>query len=137
MDKPQFPVTVFFDGSCIVCRAEIEHYLQRNPGERLLAVDISTPDFDPAPYNIPLKEFMYQLHVIDRAGNVYLGVEAFRAIWQAFPPLSLYGLLGVVVDLPLVNPAARILYRVFAALRPLLPRSASTCSSGLCRPRRR
>ncbi|MFZ2948409.1 MAG: DUF393 domain-containing protein [Desulfuromonadaceae bacterium] len=131
-NEPAFPIRVFYDGSCSVCAAEIEHYLSRNHGGRLLGVDISAPDFDPEPFRIPLAAFMYELHVIDGNGRIYRGVEAFRAIWGAFPDSTLYGLLGAIITMPLVNPLARLLYKCFARLRPYLPKRHS-CGGGTCR----
>ncbi len=129
--KPQFPIQVFYDGACSVCASEIEHYLRQDHGGRLLAVDISATDFEPEPHQIALNEFMYELHVIDRAGRVYRGVEAFWAIWQAFPSSTVYGIMGDLINLPVVNPVARLLYRGFARIRPYLPKKHS-CDSGTC-----
>jgi hypothetical protein len=38
---------VFYDGSFIVCAAEIEHSLRKARGDKLAAIDISRPDFQP------------------------------------------------------------------------------------------
>ena len=130
--KPDFPIRVFYDGSCYVCATEIEHYLGRDHGDRLTGVDISAPDFDPEPLRIPLDVLMYELHAIDRSGRIYRGVEAFWAIWQAFPAATLYGMMGAVITMPLVNPVARLLYRGFAGIRRYLPKR-HTCRSGTCR----
>ena len=132
MRAPRFPLNVFYDGSCIVCAAEIEHYLRKDHGGRLVATDISAPDFDPAPYQIPLADFMYQLHTIDQDGQVFTGVDSFRAIWQAFPSSTVYGTMGRIIRLPVVNQLARIGYRLFARLRPYLPKRHH-CESGTCR----
>lgn len=129
---PVFPLTVFYDGACSVCAAEMAHYRRKNHGGRLVFADISAPDFDPAPYGISLADFMAQMHAIDDAGRVYRGVEAFWAIWQAFPASSLYGLLGTLVMLPGVNPLARLGYRGFARIRRYLPKRNSPCDSGTC-----
>jgi predicted DCC family thiol-disulfide oxidoreductase YuxK len=128
---PLFPISVFYDGACSVCAMEIEHYLRKDQGGKLQAIDISVTDFDPEPFGIPLKAFMYELHVIDKRGEVYRGVEAFWAIWQAFPASTLYGVMGAMISLPLVNPVARLLYKGFAAIRPYLPKRNS-CESGSC-----
>jgi len=130
--KPQFPIEVFYDGSCSVCATEIGHYLRQDHGGKLLAVDISAPDFDPVPHHITLDAFMYELHVIDQRGVTYQGVEAFWAIWQAFPASTTYGILGTVITMPVVNPVARLLYKGFARIRPYLPKR-HTCDSGTCR----
>ena len=130
---PQFPLQVFYDGACSVCVREIEHYLQQDHGGRLRAVDISAAGFDPESYHIPLDAFMYELHAIDRAGRIFRGVEAFRAIWQAFPPLSVYRLMGSLISLPLVDPVARLLYKAFARIRPFLPKRKNSCTNGICK----
>ena len=130
--QPEFPIRVFYDGSCSVCAAEIGHYLRQDHGGKLLAVDISAQDFDPEPYLIPLEAFMYELHVIDQRGEVYRGVEAFWAIWQAFPTSTIYGVMGAVIRMPVVNPVARLLYKGFAQIRTYLPKRKN-CDSGTCR----
>lgn len=131
--RPEFPIRVFYDGSCSVCATEIEHYLHEDHGGKLLAVDISARDFDPEPYHIPLDAFIYELHAIDQRGAVYRGVEAFWAIWQAFPTSTIYGILGVVIRMPVVNPVARLLYKGFARIRRYLPESREACKDGTCR----
>lgn len=130
--RPQFPLQVFFDGSCSVCATEIEHYLHLNHGSRLVAVDISSPDFDPGPLHISREAFMYEMHAIDQRGEIYRGVDAFWAIWQAFPASSIYGLMGTIISMPLVNPVARLLYKGFARIRPYLPKR-NACDNGACR----
>jgi predicted DCC family thiol-disulfide oxidoreductase YuxK len=129
--QPEFPIRIFYDGSCIVCSKEIEHYLRQNHGGRLVAVNIKSSDFNPDPFRIARETFMYELHVIDKAGTVYRGVEAFWAIWQAFPFSSIYGLMGEIITMPVINQIARLLYKGFARIRPYLPKR-HVCDSGTC-----
>ena len=131
--KPRFPLRIYYDGSCNLCATEIERYSRMDREGRLIPVDISAPDFDPAPLGITLDELMYQMHAIDQAGTVYRNVEAFWAIWQAFPASTLLGLMGTVITLPVVNPAARLCYRGFARIRRYLPRRDAACRTGSCR----
>jgi predicted DCC family thiol-disulfide oxidoreductase YuxK len=130
---PQFPLQIFYDGSCSVCAREIETYRSADHQGRLVCIDISAPGFDPQMYGIPLKELMYELHAIDQRGTVYRGVEAFWAIWQAFPSSTLFRLLGKAIQLPLINSLARICYKGFARIRPYLPQRDKACESGTCR----
>ena len=132
MISPDFPLRIFYDGSCIVCATEIEHYLRRDREGRLEPVDISAADFNPAPYGISREEFMAQLHAIDSSGRVYRGVEAFRAIWQAFPESTWLGLLGRFISLPGISALARLAYRGFARIRKYLPKRQSDCARGHC-----
>jgi predicted DCC family thiol-disulfide oxidoreductase YuxK len=131
--KPEFPLRVYYDGACILCSSEVERYGRMDRDGCLILVDISIPEFDPAPLGITLDEFMFQMHVIDRSGRVYRNIEAFWAIWQAFPASTLLGLLGKLITLPLVNPVARLCYRCFARIRRYLPKRTDVCSGGTCR----
>ena len=131
-DKPAYPLQIFYDGSCSVCAAEMEIYRRKGQEDRLQFVDISAPEFDPAPFGITLNEFMYEMHAIDPENRVYRGVEAFRAIWQAFPTSTRYGLLGALVTLPGVHLLARLAYWSFARTRRYLPKSREVCREGTC-----
>jgi predicted DCC family thiol-disulfide oxidoreductase YuxK len=130
--SPDFPIRIFYDGSCSVCATAVEHYSRKDRDARLIPVDVSAAGFDPLPYGITLPEFMFQMHVIDRNGRVFRGVEAFWAIWQAFPSSTVLGLCGRVIMLPLVKPIAIFCYHVFANFRGYLPKR-DNCSSGSCR----
>lgn len=132
-ETPRFPLRIFYDGACRVCAREVEHYGRSDHAGRLHLVDISAPEFDPTPVGISRDELMYQMHAIDAEGRVYRNVEAFWAIWQAFPAATLYGLLGRLVTQPLLRPLARLGYRIFARLRRYLPRREQDCSTGSCR----
>jgi predicted DCC family thiol-disulfide oxidoreductase YuxK len=130
---PTFPLQVFYDGACSVCAAEIELYRRKERASRLIFVDISTPDFDPAPYGITMESFTRDMHAIDSEGRVYRGVAAFWAIWNAFPDSAGYRLLSTVIALPGINLLARLAYRGFARIRKYLPKRHGVCESGSCR----
>lgn len=129
--KPEFPLKVFYDGSCYVCSSEMFVYIKKDHGGRLEFIDISAPDFNPYEYGISLAEFMYQMHAIDRDGKVYRGPEAFRAIWLAFPSSVWYGFLATLVTLPGIRILARASYLAFARTRKYLPkRRRAACRIG-------
>ncbi|KAF0215915.1 MAG: thiol-disulfide oxidoreductase [Geobacteraceae bacterium] len=130
---PEFPLHVFYDGSCIVCATGMAAYMKKNHEGRLVFLDVSAPDFLPEEYGISLADFMYQMHAIDRQGTVYRGPEAFWAIWQAFPSSSWYGFLGALVTLPGLNVLARLAYRGFARIRKYLPKRKNACDTGICK----
>lgn len=130
---PAYPLRVYFDGSCAVCAAEMAAYRRKIAADRLVFIDISAPEFDPAPLGITLAAFMFELHAIDRDHRVYRGVDAFQAIWRAFPAATGYGLLGTLIALPGVHLLARGAYWCFARLRKFLPASHDPCKDGVCR----
>ena len=129
--QPTFPVTVFYDGSCILCSREIDLYRRKNHEGRLEFVDISAPGFDPAAYGKTREEFMDQLHVRDAEGRFFVGVDAFPAIWRALPDAA-YRLLADVATFPGVHLAATLGYLVFSRLRPYLPKRRGGCPEGTC-----
>lgn len=127
-----FPLQVFYDGACLVCSHEMEGYRKRNPENRLAFIDISAVDFDADQYGKTREDFMAQIHARDADGNFYTGVDAFVAIWQAYPSGSFYRLLGVVVGLPGIDLFSRFGYRTFARHRHLLPKRKVECESDRC-----
>ena len=127
-----FPLEIFYDGSCLVCASEIDHYRKRNPQQRLRFIDIMAEDFQSLDYGKSQAEFLAKMHVRDSQGQFFSGVEAFLLIWQAFPSCSIYRLLGAVIGLPGVNLLARLGYKVFARYRHFLPKKTINCDSGSC-----
>ena len=127
-----FPLQIFFDGSCRVCSAEMETYRRKNPEQRLEFVDISDDHFRPDLYDKALGDFMAELHVRDAHGNFTTGVDAFIAIWQAFPSGSIWRLAAATCGLPGVHLLSRAGYRLFARYRHLLPRRQQDCENGTC-----
>lgn len=78
-------ITIFYDGSCPLCRREIAHYLRRDRAGRLEARDIAA---DPAPLaaiGASRDAAMAALHVRDATGRVAIGAAAFLAIWDVLP----------------------------------------------------
>lgn len=134
-EMPEFPLKVFYDGSCHVCSTEMSVYMRKDHGGRLEFVDISDPDFKAHDYRISLDEFMSQMHAIDRNGMVFRGIDAFQAIWQAFPGSSWCNFLVALLDVPLFRPIARLSYRIFACLRRYLPKRKAVCRIGKQPPR--
>lgn len=132
--SPAFPLKIYYDGSCSVCASEIYAYRRKEHGGRLIFIDIGAPGFDPSPSGITLDEFMHDLHTIDRVGHVYRGVEAFRAIWRAFPTSKWYRLLATLVALPGVNSLARLAYWSFARIRKYLPENHDRGKDGTSQP---
>jgi predicted DCC family thiol-disulfide oxidoreductase YuxK len=130
-DKPVFPLTVFYDGSCSVCAAVMKRYRAKNHGGRLAFVDISAPDFDPAAFGRTREEFMARMHVLDGRGRFYRGVDAFAAIWGALPGIG-YRMLDRAIRLPGIHLLATLGYRLFARNRRYLPGSKKGCADDSC-----
>lgn len=119
--KPTFPLSVFYDGACLVCGSEIDHYRRLNHGERLQFIDISAADFDAAQHGRSLTEFQTRLQVKDARGRFFSGIDAFPAIWAALPNPG-YRRLGKLINVPGIHLLARCGYTLFARTRRFLPK---------------
>lgn len=116
-----FPLTIFYDGGCPVCSREIAHYRTLSRTDRLHFVDISSAAFDAEALGLDHSALMKAMHVQDAAGQLYLGVDAFRVLWLGLPGPR-YRWLSRLLGLPGLHLLAVLGYGVFARFRHLLPR---------------
>jgi len=110
--------TVYFDGSCPLCRAEIGHYRRKDRSGALCFVDVSNPDAL-LPDGLAHRQAMARFHV--RAGNGQLlsGAAAFIEVWARLPS---WHWAARVAALPGVLTLLQLSYRLFLPLRPALAR---------------
>jgi predicted DCC family thiol-disulfide oxidoreductase YuxK len=123
-------LTLYFDGLCVLCSAEMEHYRRRDRDGRLALVDIAAPDFDATALGLEPAEVQRVLHGRLGDGTWLTGVDTFVAIWERLPGFRLAARLA---KLRLVRPLLDLGYRGFVRVRPYLPRRAApACESGRC-----
>lgn len=121
---------VYYDGLCPLCSREIDHYRSKDVARDIQWVDITADGFDAAAEGLDPVQVQRLFHVRDRAGRLYVGVEAFIKIWETIPSLQLWKRLS---DLPGARSAMQVGYAVFARVRPWLPRrSRADCQDGTC-----
>lgn len=141
----KYPITIFHDGNCPICRLDIANLRSRNVEDRLRFIDIAAPDFDPAPYGMTLAEFAAQIRAQLPDGSLITGMEVFRRAYRA---VGLGWIIAPANWGPLKAPADA-LYRFFARHRPAISRRfgslfealaacqaerrARACRSGQCR----
>jgi predicted DCC family thiol-disulfide oxidoreductase YuxK len=112
---PTPDLTVYFDGSCPLCRREISLY-QGLPSKQLLQwVDVSTPTALPCGLTCELA--MRRFHVRDAQGRLYSGAEAFSVLWRCFAG---WRVLGWMTAVPPLSWLAETAYRLFLPVRPRL-----------------
>lgn len=121
-------LAVYFDGLCPLCSREIAHYRKRVSPDVAAFVDIAAPGFDPVALGFEPARVHRHLHArLD--GSLYVGVDAFRALWGVVPG---FRWLRTLTGWPVVYQVSKVLYAVFARLRPLLPKRKAGCDSGRC-----
>lgn len=76
---------MYYDGSCPLCRREVDHYRRLDRDQRVSWVDISREPEALAPLGVDLNTAMRRLHATDEDGRLVSGVPAFLAIWRQLP----------------------------------------------------
>lgn len=117
--QPDEKPTVFYDGSCPLCRAEIDLYRRQDGEGRVCFVDVSAPDASLDPRLTP-STAMARFHVRAADGALRSGAAAFVTLWSAIPSWRLAALIARV---PGVMPLLELGYRAFLPVRPFLSRA--------------
>lgn len=78
-----YPLTLYYDGACPLCRAEMQNLMLRNQRERRLRfVDIAEPGFQP-PDDVTTNDLTRLLHAQAPDGRWLTGIDAFVAMYEA------------------------------------------------------
>lgn len=120
---------VYFDGLCPLCSREIAHYQRRDRECALEYIDISSPAFSAAAEGLVQAELERYFHVRGSDGKMYVGLDGFVKIWETVPGFRLLAAIG---KNPVARPLLRLAYRLFARIRPYLPRRKQECGSDVC-----
>nr|WP_276556748.1 DUF393 domain-containing protein [Rhodoblastus acidophilus] len=111
--------TVYFDGSCPLCQAEIGYYRREDRAGALCFVDVSQPGAA-TPDGMTCQRAMARFHVRACDGRVLSGAAAFVEIWRRLPN---WRWAARAASLPGVLPVLELGYRAFLPVRPFLSRS--------------
>ena len=76
-------VKVFFNNSCNICKAEIEHY-KKHSDESVEWIDVTSNEKAKKITSKSYKELLRRMHVI-QDGKVISGAESFLIIWKNVP----------------------------------------------------
>ena len=107
-------LVVFYDGSCPLCRREINHYMGLNALKTIDWQDISAESHTLSPFGISREQAMKRFHVIDERGTKVSGVRAFLTLWRHLPG---YRHLARLVEYLHLTPVLEVVYRRFARYR--------------------
>lgn len=110
--------TVYFDGSCSLCRAEIGYYRRKDQDHALCFVDISETGAIP-PEGITQERAMKRFHVLASDGRVLSGAVAFVAVWTRLPR---WRWAARAASLPGALITLEWGYRLFLPVRPFISR---------------
>lgn len=119
MAKTQHNLSVYYDGSCPLCMAEIAHYRSQSGAENIAFVDISCPSSESGA-DLDRDAAMARFHVRTKEGTLLSGAEAFARIWAQLPR---WRWAWRITRIPLMLGLLEFGYRAFLPLRPLLSRA--------------
>lgn len=125
-------LTLYFDGNCPFCRAQMDKLARRDSAGRLAFVDIALPGFDPAPLGADLAALNREVYSMTADGRVLVGIDTM---------LAAYPLVGrrwrvLPLRIPVLRQLSAHLYRLFARHRYTVSRwlgyQVPHCSDGVC-----
>ena len=115
---------IYFDGLCIACSAEMNHYRKLPGAEKFSFIDITSPTFKAEEHGIDPFLAHKVMHVRSSDGKLHQGVDAFRAIWSELPR---YQFLHRLSQQKIMRGILELGYKAFVIARPYLPRKKADC----------
>ncbi len=120
---------LLYDGQCPFCRREVEWLKRRDRHDKLMAEDISSPNFHAETYGLSQTEVMAVMHGVLHDGRIVRRVEAIREAYRAVG----LGWLVAPLSWPVVGWLADKAYVVFARNRVALGRLFGRRCEGSCK----
>jgi predicted DCC family thiol-disulfide oxidoreductase YuxK len=109
-------LTLYYDGQCPLCLAEVEFLQSRNAQGQLAFVDVTQTGFEASGHNISCEAAMAQIHGRTANGQVLIGVPVFAMAYKLAKLPVLAWLLSRRWLMPVLQPA----YVLFAKHRQTL-----------------
>ncbi|MEO9902040.1 DUF393 domain-containing protein [Nisaea sp.] len=116
MTDQESRTVVFFDGSCPLCRSEIQMYRRQDAAGALCLVDVSV-DHTGLPPTLDRETAMKRFHIIGSEGQILSGAAAFVEVWRQLPG---WRWVARIAALPGLTALLECGYRAFLPLRPRL-----------------
>lgn len=110
-------LTVFYDGACPLCKAEIGLYRDCAGADRVAFVDVAGAGSGLVAPGLYKETALKRFHVRRADGSLASGAAGFGHLWLALPG---WRWLGRIVLLPGILQATEVTYRVFLKVRPAL-----------------
>jgi len=106
-------LTLFYDGACPLCQAEIVFLSKRNQAGLLHFVDINSSNYDANQVGVSCDQALASMYAQYESGTLINGVEVFL---QAYKRANLPVLVWLF-SRPYLRPVLNLAYRGFARFR--------------------
>ncbi|HEU4590917.1 MAG TPA: DUF393 domain-containing protein [Steroidobacteraceae bacterium] len=104
---------VYYNSACPVCKAGIEGQMQKGSACEIQWADVHRDNALAAEVEADLEFVRERLHVVDEAGKLHAGFDAFLEIWRNSPTERWK---ARILGLPLIRQVCRIAYNLFAVM---------------------
>lgn len=125
-------LTLYIDGNCPLCVAEVKRLREWDRQGKLAFVDIAQPCFDPSALGVELAELNRQIHAWTADGRCLVGIDTMVAAYTQVGK----GWMVAPLRVRMLRPFFRAAYSVFARHRMLLSRWAGVkhaeCTTQTC-----
>ena len=111
-------LTLYYDGSCPLCLAEVAFLQSRNAQGLLGFVDVTQTGFQDTDHHISCEAAMAQIHGRTSQGHVLVGVPVFAMAYR----LAKLPVLAWILSRPWLSPILQPAYIWFAKHRQLISR---------------
>lgn len=123
---------VLFDGGCPLCRREIGYYQRCRGADQIEWRDVSALAPGETAFGISQREALARFHVVNSAGELESGAQAFATLWRNLPG---FRWAGIVAGWRPITWVLERLYRGFLVFRPAIQRAAGRRLGDACTPR--
>jgi predicted DCC family thiol-disulfide oxidoreductase YuxK len=98
-------LTLYYDGQCPLCVAEVAFLQSRNAQGQLAFIDVTQTSFEAAAHNISCEAAMAQIHGRTADGQVLVGVPVFATAYRLAKLPVLAWVLSRRWLMPVLQPA--------------------------------
>ena len=117
-------LTVYFDGGCLLCQAEINHFRKQEGADKISFRDVSISE-EMLAGDLFKAQAIERFHVRDSNGLLLSGAAAFVAVWSTLPRWKWAARLAALPGCLMV---LEIAYRLFLPVRPTLSSLFGRCT---------
>jgi len=118
-------LTLYYDGNCALCRAQMARLRQLDTACRLGFSDIAAPDFFPEALGVSKEALGTEIHALTADGRLMVGLDSIIAAYTAVGR----GWLVAPLRIGVLRPLFVAMYRGLARHRYRLSR----CADGVCK----
>lgn len=126
-------LTVYFDGACPLCQAEINHYRRQEGADAIRFLDVSRSG-EALTADLTRQQALKRFHVRGDDGSLLSGAAAFVALWGTLPRWRRAAHLAA---LPGMLTLLEVGYRMFLPVRPTVSKFFGRLHAWQHRRRRR